>query len=88
MIRKYRVMIICGKLYPLLVAISSHWKAHYFTAHMAERAVHRAEDAEFLENMPAARGTPAMKAPASQAPLALDYRGIDLGVSGQSARTR
>ena len=46
------------QLYPLHVAISSHWKIHYFTAEMAERADHRAEDAEFLENMPA-RARPA-----------------------------
>jgi hypothetical protein len=30
--RKYRVMLIGGKLYPLHLAISSHWKIHYFTA--------------------------------------------------------
>ena len=37
-VRKYRVMMIDGQLYPLHVAISSHWKIHYFTAEMAERA--------------------------------------------------
>ncbi len=52
-VRKYRVMMIGGHLYPLHVAISSHWKIHYFTAEMADHAEHRAEDAEFLENMPA-----------------------------------
>ena len=61
-VRKYRVMMIDGKLYPLHVAISSHWKIHYFTAEMAERAEHRAEDAEFLENMPAVLGPRAMAA--------------------------
>jgi hypothetical protein len=55
-VRKYRVMMIDGGLYPLHLAISSHWKIHYFTAEMAERAEHRAEDAEFLENMPAVLG--------------------------------
>ena len=61
-VRKYRVMMIDGGLYPLHVAISSHWKIHYFTADMADNPEHRAEDAEFLENMPAVLGPRAMAA--------------------------
>jgi glutathione synthase/RimK-type ligase-like ATP-grasp enzyme len=81
-VRKYRVMMIGGQLYPLHVAISSHWKIHYFTAEMAEQADHRAEDAEFLENMPAVLGPRAMEALAHiQATLGLDYAGIDFGLS-------
>jgi glutamate/tyrosine decarboxylase-like PLP-dependent enzyme len=81
-VRKYRVMMIDGQLYPLHVAISSHWKIHYFTAEMAEQADHRAEDAEFLENMPAVLGPRAMEALAHiQAILGLDYGGIDFGLS-------
>src|SRR5580658_7056490 len=81
-VRKYRVMMIGGELYPLHVAISSHWKIHYFTADMAEREDHRAEDAEFLENMPAVLGPRAMQALARiQATLGLDYGGIDFGLS-------
>jgi glutamate/tyrosine decarboxylase-like PLP-dependent enzyme/glutathione synthase/RimK-type ligase-like ATP-grasp enzyme len=81
-VRKYRVMMIDGHLYPLHVAISSHWKIHYFTAEMAERAEHRAEDAEFLENMPAVAGPRAMAALEQiQSALKLDYAGIDFGLS-------
>jgi hypothetical protein len=81
-VRKYRVMMIDGGLYPLHLAISSHWKIHYFTAEMAERAEHRAEDAEFLENMPAVLGPRAMTALEQiQAALGLDYAGIDFGLS-------
>lgn len=81
--RKYRVMMIDGELYPLHVAISGNWKIHYFTAEMAERADHRAEDAEFLENMPGVAGGRAMEALARiQSTLALDYAGIDFGLSG------
>jgi len=81
-VRKYRVMMIGGELYPLHVAISSHWKVHYFTAEMAERADHRAEDAEFLENMPEVLGPRAMQALARiQATLGLDYAGIDFGLN-------
>jgi tetratricopeptide (TPR) repeat protein len=81
-VRKYRVMMIGGKLYPLHVAISSHWKIHYFTAEMAGQPDHRAEDAEFLENMPEVLGPRAMEALAHiQATLGLDYAGIDFGLS-------
>ena len=40
--RKYRVMIVDGELYPLHLAISRHWKVHYFTADMADDPDHRA----------------------------------------------
>jgi glutathione synthase/RimK-type ligase-like ATP-grasp enzyme len=82
-VRKFRVMTIGGQLYPLHLAISSHWKIHYFTARMAEQANYRAEDAAFLENMPAVIGPRAMQALADiQATLGLDYAGIDFGLSG------
>jgi glutathione synthase/RimK-type ligase-like ATP-grasp enzyme len=81
-VRKYRVMMIDGGLYPLHVAISTHWKIHYFTAEMPERAEHRAEDAEFLENMPAVLGSRAIAALEQiQGALGLDYAGIDFGLS-------
>jgi tetratricopeptide (TPR) repeat protein len=80
--RKYRVMMIDGRLYPLHVAISSHWKIHYFTAEMAERPDHRAEDEAFLEDMPSILGPPVMRAlTAIQNTLGLDYAGIDFGLS-------
>jgi glutathione synthase/RimK-type ligase-like ATP-grasp enzyme len=81
-VRKYRVMMLDGELYPLHVAVSSHWKIHYFTADMADKPEHRAEDAEFLENMPAVLGPRAMTALAEiQARLGLDYAGVDFGLS-------
>ena len=80
--RKYRVMMIDGRLYPLHAAISSNWKIHYFTAEMAENAEHRAEDAAFLENMPDVLGPVAMTALAEiQSRLGLDYAGIDFGLN-------
>jgi hypothetical protein len=80
--RKYRVMMIDGRLYPLHAAISADWKIHYFTAEMAGNAEHRAEDAAFLEDMPAVLGTMAMKALAEiQSRLGLDYAGIDFGLN-------
>jgi glutamate/tyrosine decarboxylase-like PLP-dependent enzyme len=80
--RKYRVMTIDGAPYPLHVAISSHWKIHYFTADMADHPEHRAEDAEFLENMAGVLGARGMAALAEiQSRLGLDYAGIDFGLN-------
>jgi tetratricopeptide (TPR) repeat protein len=79
--RKYRVMIVDGRLYPLHLAISRHWKVHYFTADMAADVGHRGEDAAFLADMPKAIGAKAMAALGRIADsLGLDYAGIDFGV--------
>jgi len=81
-VRKYRAMMIDGALYPLHAAISGDWKIHYFSADMADNPAHRAEDAEFLENMVGVLGPRAMTAlSAIQARLGLDYAGIDFGLS-------
>jgi aromatic-L-amino-acid decarboxylase len=80
--RKYRVMMVDGQLYPLHVAISSDWKIHYYTADMADHSQHRAEDAAFLEHMPAVLGPRAMAALQHiQNTLNLDYGGIDFGLN-------
>jgi len=82
--RKYRVMMIDGQLYPLHLAISPHWKIHYFSADMADRADHREEDAKFLADMPSVLGSKAVAAlELIQAALGLDYGGIDFGLSKQ-----
>jgi len=80
--RKYRVMMIDGRLYPLHLAVSEDWKVHYFTADMAERPDHRAEEAAFLQDMESilgARAVAGLQAIADR--LALDYAGIDFGLS-------
>jgi len=80
--RKYRVMMIDGELYPLHLAISPHWKIHYFSADMADKPDHRAEEALFLADMASVLGTRAMDALRQlQATLGLDYAGIDFGLS-------
>ncbi len=80
--RKYRVMMINGKLYPLHVAVSKDWKVHYFTADMAKNADNRSEDAFFLKNMPDVMGSRGMDAlKAIQKTLGLDYAGVDFGLS-------
>jgi Tfp pilus assembly protein PilF len=78
--RKYRVLFIGGRLYPLHLAISPNWKVHYFSADMAERPDHRAEEAVFLADMAAALGPGTVTAlERIAATLGLDYGGIDFG---------
>jgi tetratricopeptide (TPR) repeat protein len=80
--RKYRVMFVGGRLYPLHLAISPNWKIHYFSADMAESAENRAEDARFLNDMPEVLGPTAMTALEEiQRTLGLDYGGIDFGLN-------
>jgi glutathione synthase/RimK-type ligase-like ATP-grasp enzyme len=85
-IRKYRVMMVDGRLYPLHVAVSASWKVHYFSADMADRPEHRAEDEAFLTDMPRVLGPRAMQAlERIREILGLDYGGIDFALDGQGA---
>jgi tetratricopeptide (TPR) repeat protein len=80
--RKYRVMIVDGRIYPLHLAISRQWKVHYFTADMADHPHHRSEEAAFLSNMPEILGNKAVTALQQISDeLGLDYGGIDFGLS-------
>jgi len=80
--RKYRVMLVDGQILPLHLAVSRHWKVHYFTADMADHPQHRAEDAAFLDDMPAVLGHKAIAAlERIRDVLDLDYGGIDFGLS-------
>jgi hypothetical protein len=75
-------MMIDGQLYPLHLAISHQWKIHYFSADMADKPDHRAEEAEFLADMQNFLGAKAMDALRQlQAALGLDYAGVDFGLS-------
>ncbi|MDE1936191.1 hypothetical protein, partial [Bradyrhizobium sp.] len=80
--RKYRVMMIGGKLFPLHLAISRNWKVHYFTSDMADEPDHRAEEMAFLQNPRGVLGETAFAALAAICErLALDYAGIDFGLN-------
>jgi hypothetical protein len=82
MARKYRVMFIGGKMFPLHLAISSDWKVHYFSAAMADDAIHREEERRFLEDMPSALGEKAMRAlERIGMEVGVDYFGIDFGLA-------
>ncbi len=79
--RKYRVMMIDGRIYPSHLAISGNWKVHYFTSDMADHPEHRREEADFLGDMAAALGNKAMAALGHiRDRLGLDYAGVDFGL--------
>jgi lipoprotein NlpI len=79
--RKYRVMMIGGRIYPLHLAISQKWKVHYFTSDMADQPEHRLEEASFLADMPSVLGDKATRAlERIRDALGLDYGGIDFGL--------
>jgi hypothetical protein len=84
MFRKYRVMFVNRRLYPLHLAISRNWKVHYFRADMAHSAENRQKDAKFLDAMADVVGQRAMTAlERINATLGLDYGGIDFAVNAQ-----
>ena len=81
-VRKYRVVSVDGRLYPVHLAIAPQWKVHYFSAEMTDRPDHRAEEAAFLENMAAVVGERGMRAlEAIVATMGLDYAGVDFGLA-------
>ena len=84
--RKYRTMMVGGALYPVHLALSRDWKVHYFTADMADRPDHRAEEAAFLADMPAVLGPRAMAALEQiERALGLDYGGVDFALAGDGS---
>ena len=81
-VRKYRVMMVGGRLYPLHLAISKQWKIHYFSADMQDHTEHREEEAKFLGDMPGVLGAKAMAAlERLLAAMRLDYGGIDFALN-------
>jgi tetratricopeptide (TPR) repeat protein len=80
--RKYRVLFIGGKLYPVHMAISKQWKIHYFSADMEDHPEHRDEEACFLNDMASVLGPAVMDTlQRVEKRLGLDYGGIDFGLN-------
>ena len=81
MFRKYRVMLVDGRLYPLHLAIGVDWKVHYFTADMVQNIAHQEEERGFLGDMEGTLGSRAIFALQEiQRRLGLDYAGVDFGL--------
>lgn len=76
--RKYRVVFIGGRPFPVHLAISDHWMVHYLNAGMDQSAVKRAEESAFLEGFTSgfARRHAETLALIPER-LGLDYVGID-----------
>jgi hypothetical protein len=82
MARKYRVMFIDGRLYPLHLAVSPDWKVHYFTADMARNEAFRDEERRFLLDMPRVLGERALLALTGvMKTLDLEYAGVDFALA-------
>ena len=80
-VRKYRVISIDGRLYPLHLAVSEHWKVHYFSAAMPGQPAHQAEEGAFLNDMTSVLGPNSLRALEKIAEVTgLDYAGIDFGL--------
>ena len=80
--RKYRVMMIDGRLLPVHLAIAAHWKVHHFSTGMDRRPEHRREEAAFLDDMEGTLGATAVAALLRiRDALGLDYGGIDFALA-------
>jgi glutathione synthase/RimK-type ligase-like ATP-grasp enzyme len=79
-VRKYRVLFVGGKAYPLHLAISTQWKVHAFSADVHDEDA-RARECTFLTDHAAALG-PSVTATldAIGTTLGLDYAGVDFGL--------
>jgi tetratricopeptide (TPR) repeat protein len=82
MTRKYRIMLVGGRIYPWHLAISSDWKVHYFTAAMAEQEGCRAEEHRFLTDASGVLGKRAMTALERLGQrMGLEYAGVDFALA-------
>lgn len=76
--RKYRIILIDGRPYPVHMAISDQWAIWYLNADMAESVDKRSEEAQFFGGFEIEFGARHAKALSALADtLKLDYFGID-----------
>ncbi len=76
--RKYRIVLIDGRPYPVHMAISDQWAIWYLNADMAESVDKRSEEAQFFGGFEIEFGARHAKAfGALSSALQLDYFGID-----------
>jgi glutathione synthase/RimK-type ligase-like ATP-grasp enzyme len=81
--RKYRVVLIDGRPYACHMALSTKWMVHYLNAGMADSAVKRAEEAQWMAGFDedfALRHEQALRAIAAR--MRLEYLVIDCAETG------
>jgi hypothetical protein len=80
-VRKYRIVAVDGRLYPVHLAIAPQWKVHYFSAPMADSAENRGEEERYLADPAAVLGANGVRALEEVvAMMDLDYCGIDFAL--------
>ncbi len=81
--RKYRVVFVDGRAYPVHLAISPNWMIHYYNAPMAEHEWMRQEEAAFLADLGTVFSGRLQETLAAIArAVGLEYFGIDCAIDG------
>lgn len=79
--RKYRVVLVDGRVLPYHLAISKHWMVHYFSADMPAHQWKLQEEERFLQHPAQVLGDGGLQALHSLGErLGLDYVGVDFSV--------
>lgn len=80
--RKYRILFIDRKVYPLHLCVDDKWKVHYYTSLMRDHQWMRDEEERLLADIANAFSPPLLAAATSIAErLDLDYAGIDCAIT-------
>lgn len=80
--RKYRIMFVDGRAYPVHLAISPRWMIHYYNAPMADHAWMRDEEHAFMRDMASVfDGVRAQGLEEIARAIPLDYFGIDCSIA-------
>ncbi len=79
--RKYRIVFVDGKPYPVHLAISPNWMIHYYNSPMAENQWMRDEEARFLSDLRSVFDGPSYETLEKiAAAVGLEYFGIDCSI--------
>ncbi len=79
--RKYRIVFVDGRPYPVHLAISPDWMIHYYNAPMAENEWMRNEEAAFLADLQSVfNGARLQTLEAIAKAIDLEYFGIDCSI--------
>ncbi|MFY7959261.1 MAG: tetratricopeptide repeat protein [Elsteraceae bacterium] len=80
--RKYRILFVDRKVFPLHLCIDGKWKVHYYTSLMRENQWMRDEEERLLADIANAFPPPLLAAATSIAErLDLDYAGMDCAIT-------